>query len=106
MLYGNDAFSILVLSTKKRYSSILKKVFISQKICFKVKILKTLKTFSDCHVKVCRPLKLRAIMKIPSIVFLEEPMPFLSALKLNLLELRQKPTQVLVVRNGATQDTF
>ena len=28
VLYGNDAFSILVLSTKKRYSSFLKKFFV------------------------------------------------------------------------------
>ena len=32
LLYGNDAFSIFVLSTKKRYSSCLKKVFDFQKI--------------------------------------------------------------------------
>ena len=36
VFYGNDAFWILVLSTKKRYSSFLKKVFVFQKICFKV----------------------------------------------------------------------
>ena len=29
VLYENDAFSILVLSTKKRYSSFFKKVFVS-----------------------------------------------------------------------------
>ena len=28
VLYGNDAFSILVRSTKERYSSFLKKVFV------------------------------------------------------------------------------
>ena len=28
VLYGNDAFSILVRSTKKRYSSFLKKVYV------------------------------------------------------------------------------
>ena len=31
VLYGNDAFSILVLSAKKRYSSFSKKNFIFQK---------------------------------------------------------------------------
>ena len=35
--YENDAFSMLVLSTKKRDSIFLKRVFIFQKICFKVK---------------------------------------------------------------------
>ena len=33
ILHGNDAFSILVLSTKKLYSSFFKKHFISLKIC-------------------------------------------------------------------------
>ena len=37
VLYENDAFSILMLSTKKRYFSFLKKVFVFQKIGFKVK---------------------------------------------------------------------
>ena len=45
VFYENDAFSILVLSTKKGYSSFLKKVFIFQKICFKVKVLKRFKIF-------------------------------------------------------------
>ena len=81
VLYGNDAFSILVLSTKKRYSSFLKKVFVFQKICFKVKVLKTFETFTDCYIKTCRSLKRRAILKIPSTVFLEEPMLFLLVLK-------------------------
>ena len=36
VLYGNDALSILVLSTKKQYSSFLKKVFIFQNISLKV----------------------------------------------------------------------
>ena len=39
VLCENVAFSILVLSTKKLYSSFLKKVFVFQKICFKVKVL-------------------------------------------------------------------
>ena len=65
----NDAFSILVLSTKKLYSSFLKKVFVFLKICFKVKVLKTSKVFTDCHIKTCWSLKRRAILKIPSTVF-------------------------------------
>ena len=78
VLYGNDAFSILVLSTKKRYSSFLKKVFVFQKICFKVKLFKF---FTGCYIKTCRSLKRRAILKIPSTFFLEKPMLFLLALK-------------------------
>ena len=37
VLYGNDAFSNLMVSSKKQYSSFLKMVFVFQKICFKVK---------------------------------------------------------------------
>ena len=66
VLYGNDAFSILVLSTKKRYSSFLKKVSVYQKIRFKVKVLKTFKISTDCYIKTLRSLKRRAILKIPS----------------------------------------
>ena len=47
----NDAFTILVLSTTKRYSSFLKKVSVFQKICFKV--LKTFKVSTDFHIKTC-----------------------------------------------------
>ena len=68
-LYGNYAFSMLVLSTKKRYSNFWKKVFVSQKMFFKVKVLKTFKMFTDGPIKTCRSLKRRAILKIPSIVF-------------------------------------
>ena len=68
-LYGNDAFLILVLSTKKRYSSFLKKCLVFQKTCFKGKILKTLKFSTDRHIKIGRSINWRAILKIPSIVF-------------------------------------
>ena len=54
--------SILVLSTKKQYSSFLKRVCIFQKIYFKVKVLKSFKIFSDCHIKACRSLKWRALV--------------------------------------------
>ena len=37
ILYGNDAFSIFGLSTKKRYSSSSQKVLVFQKIYLKVK---------------------------------------------------------------------
>ena len=51
VLYENDVFSILVLSTKKLFSSFLKKVFVFQKIYFNVKVLKTFKISADCHMK-------------------------------------------------------
>ena len=69
VLNGNDVLSILALSTKKRYSSSLKKVFVFQKIYFKAKVLKTFETFTDCHTITCRSLQGRAILKIPSTVF-------------------------------------
>ena len=69
VLHENDAFSILVLSTKKRNSSFLKKIFVFQKIYFKFKLLKTFNIFTDCHIKACQSLKQRAILKIPSTVF-------------------------------------
>ena len=69
LLYENDAFSILLLSTKKLCSSFLKKAFVFRKICFKVKVLKTFKISTDCHIKTCRSLKWRAILKSPSMVF-------------------------------------
>ena len=69
VLYECDAFSILMLSTKKRFSSLSEKTFVFQKICFKVRILKTFKIFSDCHIKTWRSLKRMAILKIHSIVF-------------------------------------
>ena len=76
VLYGYDAFSILVNSTKKWYSSFLKKVFLFWKICSNVKVLKTFKIFTDRHIDTCRSIKRRAILKIP---VLEEPILFLLA---------------------------
>ena len=79
VLYGNVMLSVLVLSTKKRYSSFLvESVFLFQKIYVEVKVLKSFKISSDCHIKACRSLKWRAILKIP---ILKEPMLFLLALK-------------------------
>ena len=54
VLYANDAFSILVLLNKKHHSSFLKKVFVLQKIYLKIKVLKTLKVPTDCHIKTLR----------------------------------------------------
>ena len=69
VLHGKGAFLILVFSTKKRYSSFLKMFVIAQKICFKVKVLKTLKIYTDCHIKTSRSLRRKAILKISSTFF-------------------------------------
>ena len=63
VLNGNDGFLMLVLSTKKHYLSFLKKIFVFQKICFKIKVLKMFKISIDCHIKICPSLKQRVILK-------------------------------------------
>ena len=99
-LYGNDAFSVLVLSTKKQYSRLLKKFFVFRKISFEVKVLKTFKISTDCQIKTCRSLKLRAILKITSIVFEKNLCSFCwlyneTSKKKRFPVLRQKPTKIL-----------
>ena len=69
VVYEIDAFSILVLSSKERYSSFLIKVFVFQKTCFKVTALKTFKISTDCHSKTWRSHKRGDYLEIPSIVF-------------------------------------
>ena len=64
VLHGKDVFLILMLSTKNGIPVIWKSFF--QKICFKVKVLKTFYWLSH---KTCRFPKRRAIFKIPSSVF-------------------------------------
>ena len=68
-LYRNVAFWILILSTKRLYSSVLKRACVFQKIHLKVKVLKTFKISSDCYIKIWRCLKRRAALKIRSIFF-------------------------------------
>ena len=63
VLYGKDMFSILVLSTKNWYFSFLKKVFVFQKICFRVKVLKKFKVSTDFHKKNMPTLKWRLFWK-------------------------------------------
>ena len=86
VLNGNNVFSILVISTKKWYPNFLKKVFVFQKTWIRVNVLKTFKIFTDCHIKICRSVIRRAILKIPWYRFLEESMLFLLALKWKLWE--------------------
>ena len=69
VLYQNVAFSVIVLSTKKQCFSFLKKVLVFQKTYFKVKVLKTFKISSNRHLKTCRSLKRRSILKIPNPLF-------------------------------------
>ena len=51
VLYGKVALSIIVRSTKNRYSNFLKKVLNFQKVSLKLRVLKTLKNSSDSHIK-------------------------------------------------------
>ena len=48
---------------------------------FEVRVMKTFKVSSGCHIKVCQSPKRGSISKIPSSCFLEEPMLFLLAVK-------------------------
>ena len=84
VLYENRAFSILALSTKKQYPSFLIKVFVFQKICFKVKVLKTFKISTDCHIKNMPISQMEDYFEVFDFSFLEEPNLFLLALKWNL----------------------
>ena len=76
--------SILILLTKKRYSSFLEKVFIFQKIYFRVKVLKTFKIPIGCHIKTCQSPKLKAILKIPSSAFYALSLPLSVSLSFSL----------------------
>ena len=90
-------FLILVASTKKLYSSFLKKVFVFQKICFKDKILKTLETFTDCHIKHADLWNGELFWK-SLVPFFRRTYALSVGFKmktLSFLMLRQKPPQVL-----------
>ena len=75
VLYENGAFAVLALSTKNGIPVFWSFSFFGK---FVVKVLKTFKISTDCHIKTCRFLKRRAIN--PQFPFLEEPL----ALKWNL----------------------
>ena len=49
-------------SEQEKVSSFLRKVIVFQKTCFKVKVLKTFKIHSDCHIKTFRSLQRWAIL--------------------------------------------
>ena len=100
VLYVYVVFSVIVLSTKKRYSSFFKKVFIFQKAYFKVRVLKMFQNLKWFSPKTCWSLKLRDILKIPSIIFLRHLRSFWwlqnkISPKKRFAVLRQKPTQIL-----------
>ena len=71
VLHGKDSFLILVLSTKKRFSSFLKKVFVFRKFCFKVQVLKTIKISTDCHIKHIN-LSNRGLLLKPLVLFFRQ----------------------------------
>ena len=81
VLYGNDVFSIFVLSTKKRYSSVLKEVFVFQEIYFKVKSIENVKNFLWLSHENILTSQTESYFENPWYRFLEEPMLFLLALK-------------------------
>ena len=100
VLNENYMFSILVVSTKIWYSCFLNMIYVFQEICFKVKVVKTFGTFTDCHIKTCRSLKGKAILKISSTIFKKNLCSFCwlqneNHKKNRFRMLRQKPNQVL-----------
>ena len=62
-----------MVSTKKWYSSFLKYVFIFQKICFKVKVLKTFETSPDCHIAWLRIAWINHIFCIVKLFYMARP---------------------------------
>ena len=85
VLCGNGALSVSVLSTKKRWSSFLKKVscfnFLKKVSCFKVKVSKTFEISIDYHIKSMLISQREGFFENPYYRFLEEPMLFLLAMK-------------------------
>ena len=65
--YGSDTFSMVILSTKKQCSIFLKGFRFLENL-FQIKVLKTFKVSSICHIKTCRSLKRKAILDFPSTV--------------------------------------
>ena len=55
--------------TKKRFSSFVQMIFLFQKICFILKVLKIFKMFCHCHQKTYQSLKCRVTFKILIIIF-------------------------------------
>ena len=83
VLYENDAFSILVLSTRKQYSSFLEKVSFLRKFVSKLKYWKCsefLLIVKQKHADLSNGEQFWKSL----VPLLEEPMPFLLALKWNL----------------------
>ena len=90
----------LILSTKKWYSQFFEKSLRFSKKIFKVEVLKTFKVSSNFHIKTCRSLKGRGILKIPRTVF-GRTYALAVGFKMKplrnsvFLMLTQKPTQIL-----------
>ena len=64
VLFGSFAFSIVVLSTKKRYSIFLRKVFVLKEICFRAKVMKMFKIFNEYFLLTfkMKPLRIRVFL--------------------------------------------
>ena len=59
----------LSVSMTKRYSSFSEKLFLFQKTCFRLEVLKMFKMSTDCHIKICGALEWRTILKISCTAF-------------------------------------
>ena len=68
VLYENMTFSIIILSSKRRYT-VFFLFFLFEKTSFKVKVLKIFRVLSDCHMKICQSLKQYAVLKVHIYLF-------------------------------------
>ena len=83
VLYGNDAFLILVLLAKKPYSSFLKKFSFSRKFISKLSIenVQNFHRFSHKNMPISQT---EGYFENPQYSFIEKPMLFMLAWKWNL----------------------
>ena len=89
-------YGYVTLSSKTWYSSFVKKFFVFQKTCFRVKALKMFKISSDCLIKICWSLKRRGVLKISSAVFRG------NSLRSGVYQ-RQEKKQLIFCRKGSIQ---
>ena len=86
VLYGNDAFSILVRSTKKCYSNFLKKSILFLENLFQSKSTENVQKFHWSSHKNIPTSQTEGYFENLYYRFLEEPMLFLLAWKSNFSE--------------------
>ena len=72
VLCENVLFYIVLPSAEVRFFNLLKKLFVFQKMGFKVQEMKTFKLSCNCQIQIYQSLKRMDIFECPSSRFLEE----------------------------------